>query len=1145
MSHADFVHLRVHSAYSLAEGAVRVGQVVSLARHHRMPAVGIADTGNMFGALEFSIAAADAGVQPILGCALAIERPEEVGPGAGQIPPPDRIVLLAQNETGYGNLMALTSAAYLDTEPPQIPHVSWSDLAKRADGLLALTGGPAGPVGRLLGEGQEAQAEAALVRLQEIFPGRLYVELHRHGEELETRIEVGLLSLAYSHDVPLVATNDVYFAEEDMFEAHDALLCIAEGAYVSESKRRRVTPEHRFKSAEEMRALFSDIPEAADNTLVIAQRCAYRPPKREPILPSYAIASGRTEEAELRELAEQGLAAHLEGRAEDEREPYVAQLNHELQVITDMGFCGYFLIVADFIRFAREQGIPVGPGRGSGAGSVVAWGLRITDLDPLEFGLLFERFLNPHRVSMPDFDIDFCQERRDEVIQYVQRVYGVDRVAQIITFGSLQARAALRDVGRVLEMPYGHVDRICKMVPNNPANPVSLSAAVQGEPRLQEERDTDETVAKMLDIGGRLEGLYRHASTHAAGVVISDRPLTELVPLYRDPRSEMPVTQFSMKFVEAAGLVKFDFLGLKTLTVIDKALELLAERGVQVDLGALPLDDDETYAMLRRAETVGVFQLESAGMRDLSRDVGPTGIEDVIAIVALYRPGPMENIPKYVAAKHGREEPEQLHELIEPVVRDTYGVIIYQEQVMQIAQVFAGYDMAEADLLRRAMGKKIQSEMDAQRQRFLEGAKAKGVSAERANHVFDLVNKFAGYGFNKAHSAGYALIAYQTAYLKAHYPVEFLAASMTVDRGNTDKLSVFKFEANRMGIPVLPPDINVSGVDFTVDAAQGGIRYALGAIKNVGAQAMESVVAERQTNGPFQSLADFAGRIDPRAANRRQLENLAAAGAFDGLEPNRARAFAAVEAIGGYAAAVGREREAGQSNLFGGDPGTAGRELVVPEAEDWSRTKTLRQERGAVGIYLSAHPLEDYRDVLATAGIVPSIQIEEQAGAEGGMLVLAGTVERKTERRSARGNRYAHVSLSDPSGQFEVTVFSELLASARELLEPGTSVLIDLEARPDGESESLRLTAQNIRSLDDVVAKGITKLEICVDGPDGLDDLGRALGQGNGGSASVSVIVREQDGGNIEIALPGRYSIPPGTREALSKIPGVTDLRAQ
>ena len=708
MAHADFVHLRVHTAYSLSEGAIQVEDAVKLAKQHRMPALAITDRGNLFGALEFALEASKSGVQPIIGCELGLAREGDVQPSQ-RLPEPDRIVLLSQSEVGYRNLMALSSAAFLETEPPQTPQVSWDKLATFSAGLIALTGGVAGPVGRLLTERREAHAGETLARLAAMFPGRLYVELQRHGIEAEERIEPALLDLAYAQNLPLVATNEPYFADAAMSEAHDALLCIADGAYISEPNRRRMTVEHRFKSASEMREAFADLPEAIDNTLVIARRCAYMPPKRDPILPRFPLPEGQTEADLLRAQSGAGLEVRVAAKPEAERGAYRERLEYELGVIIKMGFAGYFLLVADFIRFSKENDIPVGPGRGSGAGSVVAWALKITDLDPLQFGLLFERFLNPHRISMPDFDIDFCQERRDEVIAYVQKTYGVDRVAQIITFGSLMARAALRDVGRVLEMPYGQVDRISKLVPYNPANPVSLAEAIASEPRLAAERDADERVAKMLDIAQKLEGLYRHASTHAAGVVIGDRPLIELVPLYRDPRSSMPATQFSMKWVEAAGLVKFDFLGLKTLDVIDKTVKLLARRGKVIDIAALPLDDEKSYAMLARGETMGVFQLESEGMKNLAREVRPSNIEDIIAIVALYRPGPMENIPKYVACKHGREEPELLHALIEPVVRDTYGVIIYQEQVMQIAQAFAGFSMAEADNLRRAMGKKIKS----------------------------------------------------------------------------------------------------------------------------------------------------------------------------------------------------------------------------------------------------------------------------------------------------------------------------------------------------------------------------------------------------------------------------------------------------
>jgi DNA polymerase-3 subunit alpha len=682
MAYADFVHLHVHSAYSLSEGAIRIGELVKLCVAERMPAVAVTDTGNLFGALEFSEAAAKAGVQPIIGSQLFVARPDQAqagiarlasGNGApqGRLADPDEIVLLVQDEVGYKNLSKLSSKAFLDSPPGVSPRVTMEDLAAHSAGLIALTGGSRGLIGRLLAEGQLQAAREWLERLAAMFPHRLYVELMRHGKESESRIEGDLIDLAYEKSLPLVATNDVYFATEDMAEAHDVLICIADGTHVAEQKRRRFTPEHRFRSAAEMRALFADLPEAIDNTLVVARRCAFRPKPRKEILPVFPTGKGETEADALRSAARDGLARRLEanGIAGDAARPYRDRLEFELGVIEQMGFPGYFLIVAEFIQWSKEQGIPVGPGRGSGAGSVVAWSLTITDLDPLRFGLLFERFLNPERVSMPDFDIDFCQDRRDEVIAHVVEKYGAHRVAQIITFGKLQARAALRDVGRVLGMPYGQVDRISKMVPYNPAHPPTLADALEAEPRLKEMRDTDETVARLIDIAMKLEGLYRHASTHAAGVVIGDRALEELVPLYRDPRSPLIATQFSMKYTEAAGLVKFDFLGLKTLTVLQRAVELLARRGIAVDLAHLPLDDPKTFELLGRGDTMGIFQFESAGMRDALRQARPDKFEDLIALVALYRPGPMENIPKWISVKHGKEEPDYLHPVLEPILR--------------------------------------------------------------------------------------------------------------------------------------------------------------------------------------------------------------------------------------------------------------------------------------------------------------------------------------------------------------------------------------------------------------------------------------------------------------------------------------------
>ncbi|MEK9922139.1 MAG: DNA polymerase III subunit alpha, partial [Rhodospirillales bacterium] len=725
-------------------------------------------------------------------------------------------------------------------------------------------GGPNGAINRLIRENQFERAETRLNHLKKLFPNRLYVELQRIDLPEEIEVEPNLIKLAYSLELPLVATNDVRFGTAEMHEAHDALLAIADGRRLEDTDRRRSSENYCFKSASEMTLLFADIPEAISNTIVIAKRCAVMPEPRDPILPGFETEAGRDEAEELKAQAEQGLARRMATLEIDQEKQklYQERLAYELNVITQMGFPGYFLIVAEFIQWAKAKGIPVGPGRGSGAGSVVAWALTITDLDPLQFNLLFERFLNPERVSMPDFDIDFCQERRDEVIAHVQQKYGSDKVAQIITFGKLQARAVLRDVGRVLGMPYGQVDRICKLVPNNPANPVTLSQAIDGEPALQEMRKTDEQVGTLINIALKLEGLYRNTSTHAAGVVIGDRPLNKLVALYRDPRSEMPVTQFNMKSVETAGLVKFDFLGLKTLTVINDAVKLLKNRGIDLDIDRIPLDDKKSFELMSSGNTAGVFQLEGSGMRDMLKRLKPNRFEDIIAVVALYRPGPMDNIPSYIARKHGAEPVAFPHPMLQSILEETYGIIIYQEQVMQIAQVLSGYSLGGADLLRRAMGKKIKSEMAAQREIFVKGAVERDVDEHKASEIFDLVDKFAGYGFNKSHAAAYALVAYQTAYLKANYPVEFIAASMTHDMHNTDKLGLFRRELDRIEAPLLPPDINASNPVFTVEKNNDGklgVRYALGAIRNVGRPAALAIVDSRET-GPFQNLGDFSKR---------------------------------------------------------------------------------------------------------------------------------------------------------------------------------------------------------------------------------------------------------------------------------------------
>ncbi len=1137
-----FVHLHVHTSFSLREGALTVAKLLKLALADEMPALAVTDTNNLFGALEISEKFAKSGVQPITGIQLAIDfgdaaalraRGDAFGAGLASL------VLLAQDEAGYGNLMKLASRAWLGVEAGDAPHVSLEALAAWSSGLICLSGGPSGPLDRAFALARPEAALARLRQLEPIFPGRFYLELQRHGLASEARTEPALLDAAYRRSLPLVATNEPYFAARSDYEAHDALLCIAEGALVGQDDRRRLSREHRFKTRAEMRALFADLPEAAANSVEIARRCAYRPLTRKPILPSFK--QGADEAAELRAQARAGLEARLDAygpSAGHTREDYEERLEFELSIIEKMKFPGYFLIVADFIKFAKSKDIPVGPGRGSGAGSLVAYALTITDLDPMRFSLLFERFLNPERVSMPDFDIDFCQTRRDEVIDYVRQRYGEDRVAQIITFGSFLARGVLRNVGRVLEMPLGQVDKLAKMVPQNPASPVTLKQALASEPRLREEAEKDSRVKQLLEIAETLEGLYSNASTHAAGIVIGDRPLDELVPLYRDPKSDMPATQFNMKWVEPAGLVKFDFLGLKTLTTLATTTALLKQRGVEIDISKIPLDDKATYEMLGRGETVGVFQLESAGMRKALVEMRADRFEDIIALVALYRPGPMANIPTYCAVKLGEEDADYIHPKIEPVLKETFGVIIYQEQVMQIAQILSGYSLGEADMLRRAMGKKIKAEMDAQRARFVDGAVRGGVDKPKADEIFDLLAKFADYGFNKSHAAAYALVAYQTAWCKANYPVEFLAASMTLDKSNTDKLAEFRNEARRLNIKVEPPSINKSGVDFDVHGERDGsltIRYAFSAVKGVGEGQAGALVAARGDK-PFRHLGDLAARLNPREINKKVLESLAAAGAFDELEPDRARASGAVETI--LATANRRQGDvlAGQSALFGGggiEP------LRLPNAAAWPSEEKLRREFEAIGFFLSGHPLDAYQGVLQKLRVEQWARFARSVKQGASVGRLAATVLERAERRTKSGGKMGIVTLSDPSGQYEAILFQEGLNQYREQLEKGASVLVTLQANVEGEDVRARITL--VEPLDQAAARIQKGLRIFLREPAPLPSIGERL-KGRGESEIILVLMLAGARGEVEVRLPGRYRIDHHIAGAIKAIPGVVDV---
>ncbi len=1156
-----FIHLRTHTEYSLLEGAIPVKKLPGLVAGMGMPAVAVTDTNNMFCALEFSEGASKAGIQPIVGCQVDVTyaTPE---PGK-RAEPPAPIVLLAQSEAGYMNLMKLNSCAYLDANG-QLPQVSLDELAQYHEGLICLSGGPDGPVGRLLRQGQRPKAEAIVDRLAAIYPDRLYIELQRHpGDglpEAERLSERGHVEMAYAKGLPLVATNDVYFPKTELYEAHDALICISEGAYVDQQEaRRRLTPQHYMKSPQEMATLFADLPEAIDNTVEIAKRCAFKTYKRDPILPKFAD----DEVAELRRQAEEGLKARLAviPHAADVAE-YEKRLEFELGIIEGMGFPGYFLIVADFIKWAKDEGIPVGPGRGSGAGSLVAYALLITDLDPLRYSLLFERFLNPERVSMPDFDIDFCMDRREEVIRYVQEKYGRDKVGQIITFGALLSKAAVRDVGRVLQMPYGQVDRLSKMIPVEGVKPVSIEKALADEPRLREEAKNEEVVDRLLTYAQQVEGLLRNASTHAAGVVIGDRPLDELVPLYQDPRSDMPATQFNMKWVEQAGLVKFDFLGLKTLTVIQNAVELIRKagrplneaadgtklydvlEGFEYDIGAIPLDDEKSYALYSSAKTTAVFQVESSGMMDALKRMKPNCIEDIVALVALYRPGPMENIPTYCEVKNGQKDLESIHPSIDHILKETQGIIVYQEQVMEIAQVMAGYSLGGADLLRRAMGKKIAEEMAKERPKFEEGAKANGVEPKKAREVFDLLEKFANYGFNKSHAAAYAVVSYQTAWLKANHPVEFMAGVMNCDIHLTDKLGVYFQEVKKgLGIEYTPPCVNRSMATF--DVKDQKLVYALGALKNVGVEAMKLIV-EGRGDKEFVNLFDFARRCDLKRISKRPLEMLARAGAFDVLDPNRRRVMMSLDALTAYSAAIHEQKSSNQVSLFG-DAGDDLQEPRLMGGEDWLPAERLAEEFKAIGFYLSGHPLDDYMGALKRKQVLTLDEVIAKAERGACVVKMAGTVSGRQERKSARGNRFAFAQLSDPTGQYEVTLFSDTLEVAREFLETGSQVVLTCEATM--EADQLKLLGRSVGPVDAVVADaGGAGLRVFIDGPEVIGSVQSVLANASGGAVRASrgpvyfCLMHDDLPGEVELDLGEEFPVNPQIKGAIRSLGGVIEV---
>lgn len=1155
MTEPKFIHLRVHTAYSLSEGAIKVSDLIHKLQEMNMPAVAMTDTGNMFGGKAISAYASEGGIKPILGCQFYLKNPDsdDILKSKGRALERDKLVLLVQNETGYQNIMKLMKRFYLDnTQNGDDPQLKYEDLQNLGEGLIALTAGYEGPVGRLILQNRKNEAEETLKLLHTIFKDRLYIEISRIGLQEEQKTEETFIDLAYKYNIPLVATNEAFFIDTDMYEAHDALICIAAGEVVANENRKKFSLNNRLKSEAEMLELFSDIPEALENTVNIAKRCNYLSEKVQPLLPIFECPDGMSQDEYITIKAQTGLKERMEkhvyfpSMTEQEKaeidKKYFDRLDYELSVIKRMGFPGYFLIVSDFIGWSKTHGVPVGPGRGSGAGSITAWALKITELDPIKLELLFERFLNPDRVNMPDFDVDFCQENRAKTIEYVQNKYGFDHVAQIITYGKLQAKNVIRDVARVMQMPYAQADKISKMVPPPvQGKNVSLKQALEMVPELEQMRASDPQINKLFDIGMKLEGLYRQSGVHAAGVVIGDRPLDQLVPLYKDPKAEMPVTQYDMKYVEETGLIKFDFLGLKTLTVIKKAVDWVEKtHGVKLDIDGLALDDKPTYEMMQRGETCAVFQFESAGMQNVHKQIKPDRFEDLIAIVSLYRPGPMDNIPSYIKRKHGEEEITYLHPALAPILDETYGIMVYQEQVMQIARSLAGYTMGEADKLRKVMGKKQVQEIPKQREKFMKGATANGIEESVASAIFDQMEKFASYGFNKSHAAAYSLISYQTAYLKCHYPVEFMCAVMDLDITNTDKLLTFVADCKSMNFAVLPPNINKSQSEFCVE--NGNIRYALGAVKGVSAAAMQGIVTEREKNGPFKSISDFCHRIDIKFINRKQLEQLIKAGAFDELEPNRKQLFENIDNILKHIAASTETKTSAQTSLFGTQE--LATVIKLKETAQWPNIEKLRYEAEAIGFYLSAHPLDGYQKSIQKLGlkncseIVANIHVGDSIQAN-----VAACVEDIQKRTAKSGNKYAFITLSDAYGAIDAMIFSDGLIKYENALTSGLPVLAKLTVSKQEADQNPRITIKEIKELDAAITEQAKGILIYVSTVPAISEIKKILSQDKKGINKV-YIIPEIRGWDVKIELPDGFAFyDTSILSKLRSIVGVSDVK--
>jgi len=1114
-----FIHLRQFSNYSLLESSFKISEIINFCKNYNIPAIALTDKNNLFGSFEFSLEAKKNGIQPILGINLDIKVIDGVNATSN-------IILLVKNLTGYKNVINLMTKFYNQSDS----EINLNDLKSNSDGLICLSGGVDGPIAKSFLLKNINSATNIFNKLNLIFKNDFFLEISRLGKKNEKNIENLYLSLAKKNNVPVVGTNNNVFSDMNMHEATDALLCIKNVEKLSTNNRKFVSNDFHFKSPDEMKKIFNDIPEAIENTILIAKKCTFMLEERIPKPPKF-LDSDEEENNELIKLAYKGLEKKIlnykNNNFKIDEGKYKKRLEYEISIIKKTGYSGYFLIVSDFILWAKKKNIPVGPGRGSGAGSLVAWTLSITDLDPIKYDLLFERFLNPDRVTLPDFDIDFCQEKRDEVLKYVVKKYGKNKVAQIITFGKLQSRNVVRDVGRVLQLPYSQVDNIVKMIPYNPANPITLNEAIDKEIQLQEVKKTDDSISKLLDISLKLEGLYRHASTHAAGIVIGDKDLNELVPFYKDdPKTGLPVTQFSMDYIEKSGLIKFDFLGLKTLTIINKTCELINKNNNTFSINNISLEDKKTFELLKHGNTIGCFQLESRGVREYLKKLSPDRFEDIIAMISLYRPGPMEYIENYINRKNGNEDIIYLHPKLESVLSETYGITIYQEQVMKIAQTLAGFSLSQADTLRWAIGKRKKTLMASLKKDFIDGCIKNEVKQYQAENIFKQVETFAGYGFNKSHAAGYAIIAYQTAFLKANFPVEFMTASINYELSNTDKINRYLDDCKNMRIKILVPDINYSNSLFNIEYDKNkkkNIRYGLSALKNVGLNSISKLVKERRNGGKFTNLNNFCNRFNDENFNIRQLEYLIKSGSFDSLDDNRALLFNNVDKI--VQLIRNNAKNENQNSLFSDHKEDNNLINFNKNFKRWNKSTNLKFEHESLGFYLSQHPLKDFDTFLKKNNFSTFVDIEKimlnvKDDEKKFFKIAALPIEMK-ERTSKKGNKYAYVQFSDHTSNFEAIIFSDVINTSKEIIENNDLLLINLEAVKI--DTNLNLRVQEIQTLKQFINNSNKRIQIRTKDDLDFNKLKNYLSKYkdvNGSEIFLNYEVKEQ---MVKIALPGKY----------------------